>query len=81
MRCEMRYAGLGQVHGACGRQAHLCRQSRPLAADRVLDHLHQHRVALVDQALDRWRLLLRELAEFPDVGDVQESGTLEVRCR
>ena len=68
---------LRQVHEHPAREADLRRQARALGADRVLDDLHQHRVALVDHPLDRRRLFLRELAVLPDVRHVQERRALE----
>ena len=59
------------------RQAHLSRQPCAFATDWILHDLNQHRVALVDQALDRRRLVLRELPVLPDVGHVQECRPLE----
>ena len=59
-------------------EAHLRGQPRALGADRVLDHLDEQRLALVQDALDR--LLLAAVAVLPvlpDVGDVQERRALE----
>ncbi len=59
-------------------EAHLRRQPRALGADRVLDHLHQQRLALMQDALDRLAVVaVSVLPMLPDVGDVQERGALE----
>ena len=69
---------LRQVDQQPAGQAHLRRQARALGADRVLDHLHQQRLALVQDALDRLVVAaVSVLAVLPDVGDVQERGALE----
>ena len=53
-------------------------EPRSLGADRVLDHLHQQRLALVQDALDRAVFVtMAVLAMFPDVGDVQKRRALE----
>ena len=53
-------------------------EPRALGADRVLDHLHQQRLALVEDALDRAVFVtMAVLAMFPDVGDVQKRRALE----
>ena len=70
---------LRQVHEQPPGEAHLRRQPRALGADRVLDHLHQQRLALVQDLLDRARVgaAVAVLPMLPDVGDVQERGALE----
>ena len=68
---------LRQVDEQASGEAHLGRQARPLGADRVLDHLHEQRLALVEDALDRPLAAVAVLPVLPDVGDVQERGPLE----
>ena len=69
---------LRQEHQQPTGQAHLGRQARALGADRVLDHLHQQGLALVQDALDRLAVVaVAVLAMLPDVGDVQERGAFE----
>ena len=67
---------LRQVDQQPSGQADLRRQPRALGADRILDHLDQQRLALVQDALDR-PVFMAVLAVLPDVGDVQERGALE----
>ena len=69
---------LRQVDEEPAREAHLSGQAGALGADRVLDHLHEQRLAFAQYFLDR--LLLRAVAVLPmlpDVGDVQERRALE----
>ena len=70
---------LRQVDQEPARQAHLRRQARALGADRVLDHLHEQRLALVQDLLDGARIgaAVAVLPVLPDVGDVQERRALE----
>ena len=69
---------LRQIDQQAPGEAHLRRQARALGADRILDDLHQQRLALVQDALDRLAVVaVAVLAVFPDVGDVQERGALE----
>ena len=75
----LRYADvrvLRQVDQQPSGKADLRRQPRALGADRVLDHLHQQRLALVQDALDR-PVFMAVLPVLPDVGDMQERGALE----
>ena len=60
-------------------EAHLRREARALGADRILDHLDQQRLALVQDPLDRPRIAsaMAVLPVLPDVGDVQERRALE----
>src|SRR6185436_20516748 len=60
-------------------EAHLRGQPGTLRADRVLDHLHEQRLALVQDLLDRTRVgaAVAVLPVLPDVGDVQEGRALE----
>jgi hypothetical protein len=53
-----------------------CVDSAPLAAHRVLDHLHEDALAFEEQALDRSQRFVAR-ARLADVGDVQEGGTAE----
>ena len=69
---------LRQVHEQAPGKAHLRRQPRALGADRVLDHLHEQRLALVQDLLDRLVLAaVAVLPVLPDVGDVQERRALQ----
>ena len=70
---------LRQVDEQPAGEADLRRQPRALGADRVLDHLHQQRLALVQDLLDRARVgaAVAVLPVLPDVGDVQERRALE----
>ena len=75
---------LRQVHQHPAGDADLGRQARALGADRVLDHLHQQRLAFGEDFFDR---LLRRLSRLavavaarallPDVGDVEEGRALQ----
>ncbi len=70
---------LRQEHEQASREAHLRRQARTLGADRVLDHLHEKRLAFVQDLLDGAGVgaAVAVLAVLPDVGDVQERCALE----
>ena len=69
---------LRQVDEQAPGEADLRRQARALGADRVLDHLHQQRLALVQDLLDGLLLAaVPVLPVLPDVGDVQERGALQ----
>jgi hypothetical protein len=59
-------------------EAHLRRQARAFGADRILDHLDQERLALVQDFFDRARVdgAVTVLTMFPDVGDVQKRRAL-----
>src|SRR5438876_6962800 len=52
-------------------------EARALRADRVLQHLHQDRLALGENFLDRPGRLAVGLAVLPDVGDVEERRALQ----
>ena len=67
---------LRQQYEETAGKADLRRQPGALGADRVLDHLHHHRLAFEQHLFDALRLG-RVLALLEDVGDVQEGGTLE----
>src|SRR5215831_20535368 len=67
---------LRQVDDQAPRDRDLGRQARALGADRVLDDLHQQRLALGENALDRLRLRV-PVALLPDVGDVQEARAVQ----
>ena len=67
---------LRQVDEETPGQRDLCRQAGALGADRVLDHLHQHRLPLEQHALDALRLG-RVLALLEHVGDMQEGRAFE----
>ena len=60
-------------------EAHLRGQPCALGADRVLDHLHEQRLALVQDPLDGPDVAaaVAVLAVLPDVGDVEERRALE----
>ena len=69
---------LRQIDEQAAGEADLRGKARALGADRILDHLHEQRLALVQDLLDR--LLLAAVAVLPmlpDVGDVQERRALE----
>ena len=69
---------LRQVDEQPAGEAHLRRQPRALGADRILDHLHEQRLAFVQDLLDRPVLAaVAVLPVLPDVGDVQERRALE----
>ena len=68
---------LRQVDEQASGERKLRRQPRALGADRVLDHLHEQRLAFVQDALDRPVLAVAVLPVLPDVGDVQERRALE----
>ncbi len=70
---------LRQVDQQAPGDADLRRQPRALGAQRILDHLHQQRLALEQQLLDR-RRVARALgvgARLPEVGHVKEGGALQ----
>src|SRR5262249_23154485 len=54
----------------------LRRQPRALGADGILDYLHEQRLALGQDALDRLRLRVA-VPFLPDVGDVQEARAVQ----
>jgi hypothetical protein len=70
---------LRQVDEKPAREADLRGKARALGADRILDHLHEQRLALVQDFLDRPRVAaaVSVLPVLPDVGDVEKSGALE----
>ena len=68
---------LRQIDQHAASDADLRRQARTLAADRILDDLHQQRLAFVNQALDRQRLFRRDLAKLPDIGHMQKRRALK----
>ncbi len=70
---------LRQVDEQPAREAHLRGQPRALGADRVLDHLHEQRLTLVQDLLDGTRVAtaMAVLPVLPDVGDVEERRALE----
>ncbi len=81
---DMRF--LRQVDQRAAGNADLRRQARALGADRILDHLHHQRLALVQHLLDRLRgglampvmaMAAARLARLPDVGDVQKRGAFQ----
>jgi hypothetical protein len=67
---------LRQVDQHAAGDRHLRRQSRALAAHRVLDHLHEDALAL-RRAGARSGAAVRRSGAAPDVGDVQEGGPAE----
>ncbi len=70
---------LRQVDEQSSGKADLRRKAGALGADRVLDHLHEQRLPLVQDLLDRTRVAaaVPVLPMLPDVGDVQERRPLE----
>src|SRR5262249_27911722 len=66
---------LGQVYQEPAGDADLRRQSRALAADRVLDDLHHQILAFREQAFDRPRGVAA-VAVAPDIGYMQKRGAL-----
>ncbi len=69
---------LRQVDEQPAGEADLRGEPCALGADRVLDDLHQQRLALVQDALDRLAVVtVAVLAVLPDVGDVQKRGALQ----
>jgi len=70
MRCEMPMCeSCGSVDEQPTGEAHLRREARALRSDRVLDHLHEQRLALVQDLLDRARVraTVSVLPVLPDV--------------
>jgi hypothetical protein len=67
---------LRQVDEQPAGEADLRGQARALRPDRILDHLHEQRLALVQDLLDRARVgaAVAVLPVLPDVGDVQEGA-------
>src|SRR5882672_7524208 len=58
----------------------LGREAGALGAERVLEHLHEERLAFRKDALDRLRRRVAQmsvLAFLPDVGDVKEGGAVQ----
>ena len=69
---------LRQIHEQSSGQAHLGRQPGAFGADRILDHLHQQRLAFVQDAFDRLAVVaVAVLPVLPDVGDMQERRAFE----
>src|SRR5678816_3953454 len=69
---------LRQVHEQAAGEAYLRRQPRALGADGILDHLHEQRLALVEDLLDRTLdTAVAVLAMLPYVGDVEERRAFE----
>ena len=70
---------LRQVDEKPSGEADLRGKAGALGADRVLDHLDEQRLALVQDLLDRARVAaaVAVLPMLPDVGDVQERRALE----
>src|SRR6266700_4385653 len=69
---------LGKIDDQPPGDRDLGRKPRALGADRILDHLHEQRLALGEDFLDRLAgRAVDALPLLPDVCDVQERGALE----
>ena len=70
-----------QQHQVAGWNGDVGGEPRPLAADRVLDHLHQHPLLLGEQVADvvaaPYRRALGTRRRLDDVVDVQERRSLQ----
>src|SRR2546427_10083289 len=74
------FRSLGEIDHQPPGDRNLGRKTRALGPDRVLDHLHEPRLAFREDALDglcRRVARLRILTLLPDVRHVQESGALK----
>ena len=67
---------LRQVDEQPAGQADLGGKASPLGADRVLDHLHQQRLPLMQDTFDRLAVVA-VLAVLPDIGNVQKRRPFE----
>ncbi len=66
---------LRQIHQQASRDTDLGRKPRAFRADRILQHLHQQQLALVQVLLDRLNAGVG--TGLPEVGNVQERGAFE----